>query len=120
MVTTRASRGLLALLALDLAGSAALTVARARGRGRSARLGGVAAIAVLGVGSAAPILVRAARRSTSRAIRVALATVAAGVIWNTVGATAVERATARRRGETPLAARLLLVLGDAVSVGYLV
>ncbi|MFC7432001.1 MULTISPECIES: hypothetical protein [unclassified Agrococcus] len=115
------SRGpLLLLLALDLAGSAATTLVVASGRGGRARLGAVAAVAASGVGTAAPMLMRAARSHARRDVDAALATVAVGLVWNTAGALAVARAAGVEPDRTAAAARLLLVLGDAISVGYLV
>lgn len=115
-----ARTALLTVLALDLAGSLTMTAVAAAGRGRRARLAAVAAVAASGVGTAAPVLMRAARSRASRDIDVALATVAIGLVWNTVGAAAVARVAAVEPDRTRAAARLLLVVGDAISVGYVV
>lgn len=118
--TSSGRAALVALLALDLAGSAAMTLVAASGRGGRARLGAVAAVAASGVGTAAPVLVRAMRAPESRRIDVALVTVSLGLVWNTAGAALVARVAGAEAGRTRAAARLLLVLGDAISVGYVV
>ncbi|GAA2170396.1 hypothetical protein GCM10009846_00640 [Agrococcus versicolor] len=112
----RARWALGALLAADVACSAAQVVASVLARpGSRAPLAATAAISAVGVGSAAPVLLRAMRRVGRRDATRALRTVGAGLAFHTAGCAAV-LPTARGRQRLLVAA--VLAGGDVITLGY--